>query len=115
MTQDDLTAAADMTYARYLTLDEVLSAQNPLTDQHDEMLFVIIHQTKELWLKQTIRELKLSRDLVRQDQLIQVHKSLSRVSRIQSVMTLSWDVLATMTPADYTSFRDVLGSSSGFQ
>jgi tryptophan 2,3-dioxygenase len=79
------------------------------------MLFVIIHQTKELWLKQIIHELKLSLDMVRRDALIQVHKSLSRVSRIQAVMTLSWDVLATMTPSDYTSFRDVLGSSSGFQ
>jgi tryptophan 2,3-dioxygenase len=79
------------------------------------MLFIIIHQTKELWLKQIIHELKLSRELIRSDSLEQVHKSLSRVSRIQAVMTLSWDVLATLTPTDYSSFRDVLGSSSGFQ
>jgi tryptophan 2,3-dioxygenase len=106
---------ASMTYGSYLALDQLLSAQHPVSDLHDEMLFVIIHQTKELWLKQTIHELKLSRELIKADQLIQVHKSLSRVSRIQAVMTLSWDVLATMTPTDYTSFRHVLGSSSGFQ
>ena len=106
---------ASMTYGGYLALGELLGAQHPISELHDEMLFIVIHQTKELWLKQIIRELKLSRELIREDALIQVHKSLSRVSRIQSVMTLSWDVLATMTPTDYTSFRDVLGSSSGFQ
>ncbi len=104
-----------MTYGGYLGLDELLAAQHPISTHHDELLFIIIHQTKELWLKQTIHELKLSRDLIRADALIEVHKSLSRVSRIQAVMTLSWDVLATLTPTDYTSFRDVLGSSSGFQ
>ena len=106
---------ASMTYGGYLALDELLSAQRPFSDLHDEMLFIIIHQTKELWLKQIIHELKLARELVRSDQLIQVHKGLSRVSRIQGVMTQTWDVLATMTPSDYTSFRSVLGSSSGFQ
>ncbi|HEY0444976.1 MAG TPA: tryptophan 2,3-dioxygenase family protein [Allosphingosinicella sp.] len=106
---------ASMTYGGYLALEPLLTAQHPISSHHDEMLFIIIHQTKELWLKQTIHELRLSRDLVRRDALVQVHKSLSRVSRIQSVMTLSWDVLATLTPTDYTSFRDVLGSSSGFQ
>ena len=104
-----------MTYGGYLALDQLLSAQHPVSDHHDEMLFVIIHQTKELWLKQAIHELKLSRDMIRQGRLIEVHKALSRVSRIQAVMTLSWDVLATLTPVDYTSFRHVLGSSSGFQ
>jgi tryptophan 2,3-dioxygenase len=108
-------STATRSYGSYLALDHLLSAQHPISDLHDEMLFVIIHQTKELWLKQVIHELKLARDLVRQDALIQVHKNLSRVSRIQAVMTMSWDVLATMTPTDYTSFRDVLGTSSGFQ
>jgi tryptophan 2,3-dioxygenase len=103
------------TYGDYLALDQLLSAQHPLSENHDELLFVIIHQTKELWLKQAIAELKLSRELIRGDRLVEVHKSLSRVSRIQAVMTLSWDVLATMTPTDYTSFREVLGTSSGFQ
>src|SRR3954471_11375664 len=106
---------ASMTYGGYLDLDRLLSAQHPISSHHDEMLFIIIHQTKELWLKQTIHELKLSRDQIRRDLLVPVHKSLSRVSRIQAVMTLSWDVLSTLTPTDYTSFRHVLGSSSGFQ
>ncbi|MGS1015896.1 tryptophan 2,3-dioxygenase [Allosphingosinicella humi] len=106
---------ASMTYGDYLGLDQLLSAQHPVSDHHDEMLFVIIHQTKELWLKQILHELKLSRELLREDALIQVYKSLARISRIQAVMTLSWDVLATMTPTDYSSFRDVLGTSSGFQ
>ncbi len=106
---------ASMSYGEYLGLDQLLSAQHPISSLDEEMLFIVIHQTKELWLKQILRELQLSRDLIREDALIQVHKSLSRVSRIQAVMTLSWDVLATMTPSDYTSFRDVLGASSGFQ
>jgi len=106
---------ASMTYGGYLGLDQILTAQHPISDHHDEMLFIIIHQTKELWLKQIIGELRLARDLIRHDELVPVHKILSRVSRIQAVMTLSWDVLSTMTPADYSSFRHVLGSSSGFQ
>jgi tryptophan 2,3-dioxygenase len=106
---------ASMTYGGYLALDRLLTAQHPISPHHDEMLFVIIHQTKELWLKQILHEIALSIGQIRRDSLFEVHKSLSRVSRIQAVMTLSWDVLATMTPADYSSFRDVLGSSSGFQ
>jgi len=105
----------DMTYARYLALDELLAAQKPLSDTHDELLFVVIHQTKELWLKQTLAELKLAKRLVRSGALTPAYKGLARVSRIQAVLTLSWDVLATMTPADYTRFREVLGPSSGFQ
>jgi tryptophan 2,3-dioxygenase len=104
-----------MTYGRYLSLDTLLSAQHPISGRHDEMLFVIIHQTKELWLKQIIFELEQALALVREDALVPAYKGLARVSRIQAVMTLSWDVLATMTPADYTRFREVLGSSSGFQ
>lgn len=105
----------DMTYGRYLALDHLLAAQHPISDRHDELLFIVIHQTKELWLKQAIAEITLAIDLVRQDRLVEAYKSLARVSRIQAVMTLSWDVLTTMTPADYTRFRDVLGTSSGFQ
>jgi len=104
-----------MTYGDYLTLEPLLSAQHPISDHHDELLFIIIHQTKELWLKQTVQELKLARELIRGDKLIEVHKNLSRVSRIQAVMTLSWDVLSTLTPTDYLTFRGVLGTSSGFQ
>lgn len=104
-----------MTYGRYLALDQLLAAQHPLSDRHDELLFIIIHQTKELWLKQIIAELLPAKALVREGRLIEAYKGLARVSRIQAVMTLSWDVLATMTPSDYTRFREVLGSSSGFQ
>ena len=104
-----------MTYADYLSLDALLSAQRPLSDLHDEMLFIVIHQTKELWLKQMLRELALASALVREDRFAPAYKALARISRIQSVMTLSWDVLATLTPVDYTAFRHVLGTSSGFQ
>ena len=104
-----------MTYADYLHLDTLLSAQRPLSDLHDEMLFIIIHQTKELWLKQLLHEVSLACALIRDDRFAEAYKALSRVSRIQSVMTLSWDVLATLTPVDYSAFRHVLGTSSGFQ
>ncbi len=104
-----------VTYAGYLALDDILSAQKPRSDQHDEMLFVIIHQTKELWLKQILHEVALAQTLVRAGDLVPAYKSLARVSRIQSVMTQSWDILATMTPADYLKFRGDLGASSGFQ
>src|SRR3954469_20074120 len=104
-----------LTYGGYLRLDDILGAQDPLSENHDELLFIVIHQTKELWLKQILHELDVSRGLIRGDALVPVHKSLSRVSRIQAVMTLSWDVLATIAPAHYSSFRHVLGSSSGFQ
>ncbi|PVX28441.1 tryptophan 2,3-dioxygenase [Sphingomonas pokkalii] len=104
-----------MTYGRYLALDDLLAAQHPRSDRHDELLFIIIHQTKELWLKQIIAELRLAKALVRGGKLIEAYKGLARISRIQAVMTLSWDVLATMTPSDYTRFREVLGPSSGFQ
>jgi tryptophan 2,3-dioxygenase len=106
---------AGMTYADYLALDQLLSAQKPLSDLHDEMLFIVIHQTKELWMKQMLHELDLAIGLVDEDRFAPAYKALSRVSRIQSVMTLSWDVLATLTPVDYIAFRDVLGTSSGFQ
>ncbi|MFL6735343.1 MAG: tryptophan 2,3-dioxygenase [Sphingomicrobium sp.] len=104
-----------MTYADYLSLDTLLSAQRPLSDLHDEMLFIVIHQTKELWLKQMLHELALATSLIREDRFASAYKSLARISRIQSVMTLSWDVLSTLTPVDYTAFRHVLGTSSGFQ
>jgi len=106
---------AAMTYACYLALDELLACQHPRSDCDDEMLFIVIHQTKELWLKQMIRELRLAKEQVQAGALVPAYKALARVSRIQAVMTLSWDVLATMTPSDYTRFRDVLGPSSGFQ
>ena len=106
---------AGMTYADYLRLGDLLSAQRPLSDLHDEMLFIVIHQTKELWLKQMLHEVALATRLVATDEYAQAYKALSRVSRIQAVMTMSWDVLATLTPVDYSAFRHVLGTSSGFQ
>lgn len=107
--------SSSMTYARYLALDALLDCQHPISSEDDEMLFIIIHQTKELWLKQIIRELRLANAQVAGGALIPAYKGLARVSRIQAVMTLSWDILSTMTPSDYTRFRDVLGPSSGFQ
>jgi tryptophan 2,3-dioxygenase len=104
-----------MTYARYLGLDELLAAQRPLSERHDELLFIVIHQTKELWLKEIIHEVRLAKRLVAGGDLEPAYKALARVSRIQTIMTLSWDVLATLTPADYLSFRERLGTSSGFQ
>ena len=106
---------AGMTYADYLCLGDLLGAQRPKSDLHDEMLFIVIHQTKELWLKQMLHEVVFACGLVRADRFAEAYKALSRVSRIQAVMTMSWDVLATMTPVDYAAFRDVLGRSSGFQ
>src|SRR6478735_8962376 len=104
-----------MTYADYLNLDQLLSAQQPLSDLHDEMLFIVIHQTKELWMKQMLHELRLAIGLVNEDRFAEAYKAMARISRIQAVMTLSWDVLSTLTPVDYMKFRHVLGTSSGFQ
>ncbi|HEV8407517.1 MAG TPA: tryptophan 2,3-dioxygenase [Sphingomicrobium sp.] len=106
---------AGMTYADYLKLDQLLSAQQPISALHDEMLFIVIHQTKELWMKEMLHELKLAIRLIGEDRFAEAYKAMARVSRIQAVMTLSWDVLSTLTPVDYLAFRDVLGTSSGFQ
>ncbi|HWE44724.1 MAG TPA: tryptophan 2,3-dioxygenase [Caulobacteraceae bacterium] len=106
---------ASPTYAEYLGLDDLLACQRPRTDRHDEMLFIVIHQAKELWLKEIIHDVGLAQRLIREGDLEPAYKSLARVSRIWTVMTLSWDILATMTPADYLSFRGELGTSSGFQ
>jgi len=106
---------AGITYADYLKLDQLLSAQQPLSDLHDEMLFIVIHQTKELWMKEMLHELRLAIRLIAEDRFAEAYKAMARISRIQAVMTLSWDVLSTLTPVDYMKFRDVLGTSSGFQ
>jgi len=86
-----------------------------LSDLHDEMLFIVIHQTKELWMKQLLHELRFAVPLVEADRFAEAYKAMARISRIQAVMTLSWDVLSTLTPVDYLKFRNVLGTSSGFQ
>jgi tryptophan 2,3-dioxygenase len=106
---------AGMTYADYLKLDQLLSAQQPLSNLHDEMLFIVIHQTKELWMKELLHELDLAIRLLQEDRFAEAYKAMARISRIQAVMTLSWDVLSTLTPVDYLKFRDVLGTRSGFQ
>ena len=106
---------AGMSYAAYLKLDQLLTAQQPLSALHDEMLFIVIHQTKELWMKEMLHELKLAIRLIGEDRIAEAYKAMARVSRIQAVMTLSWDVLSTLTPVDYLAFRDVLGTASGFQ
>jgi tryptophan 2,3-dioxygenase len=102
-------------YGQYLQLDKILSAQQPNSYEHYEMLFVIIHQASELWMKLCLHELSAALDHIRRDDLGPSFKMLSRVSRIQAQLTQSWDVLATMTPADYSAFRNQLGRASGFQ
>jgi tryptophan 2,3-dioxygenase len=106
---------AGITYADYLHLNELLSAQKPLSNLHDEMLFIVIHQTKELWMKEMLHELELAIRLIGEDRFAEAYKAMARISRIQAVMTLSWDDLSTLSPVDYKKFRDVLGTSSGFQ
>ncbi|HVU30747.1 MAG TPA: tryptophan 2,3-dioxygenase family protein [Sphingomicrobium sp.] len=106
---------AGMTYADYLKLDQLLSAQKPLSNLHDETLFIVIHQTMELWMKEMLHELRFAIRLIDEDRFAEAYKAMARISRIQAVMTLSWDVLSTLTPVDYLKFRDVLGTSSGFQ
>jgi tryptophan 2,3-dioxygenase len=102
-------------YGEYLGLSQILSAQRPVSFEHDEMLFIIIHQASELWMKLCLHELTAAREHIRRDDLGPSFKMLARVSRIQQQLVQSWDVLATMTPAEYSLFRNQLGRASGFQ
>ncbi|MBL8271115.1 tryptophan 2,3-dioxygenase [Steroidobacter sp.] len=102
-------------YGEYLCLNQLLSAQQPVSFEHDEMLFIIIHQASELWMKLCLHELTAAREHIRRDDLGPSFKMLTRVSRIQQQLVQSWDVLATMTPAEYSLFRNQLGRGSGFQ
>lgn len=104
-----------MSYGDYLGLDVLLSAQTPLSDQHDEPLFIVIHQVQELWMKLFIHELEAAMAAIREDRLRPAFKALARCGRIQEQLVRAWDVLSTMTPADYLAFRERLGASSGFQ
>src|ERR1700690_4673290 len=104
-----------LSYGQYLNLDKLLDAQHPLSYQHDEMLFIIIHQVSELWMKLCLHELNATVACVRRDDLGPTFKMLARVSTIQQQLLQSWDVLATLTPYDYSAFRNTLGRSSGFQ
>jgi tryptophan 2,3-dioxygenase len=107
--------AGELTYSRYLALDQLLECQRPVSDSHDELLFIAIHQATELWLKVMIHELQAARDRVIADELQPAFKMLARVSRIQAQLIQSWDVLSTLTPADYLAFRHKLGPASGLQ
>jgi tryptophan 2,3-dioxygenase len=106
---------ADMSYGDYLQLDKVLSAQQPLSPEHNEMLFIIQHQTSELWMKLMLHELSAAVSCIAQDQLGSAFKMLARVSRIMEQLVHAWDVLATMTPPEYSAIRPYLKQSSGFQ
>ncbi|MES2716419.1 MAG: tryptophan 2,3-dioxygenase [Pseudomonadota bacterium] len=107
--------SADMSYGDYLHLDAVLSAQHPLSPAHDEMLFIVQHQTSELWMKLMLHELRAAVAAVAADQLPAAFKMLARVSRIMEQLVHAWDVLATMTPPEYSAIRPYLAKSSGFQ
>jgi tryptophan 2,3-dioxygenase len=104
-----------LSYSQYLNLGKLLDAQHPLSYHHDEMLFIIIHQVSELWMKLCLHELNATVACVRRDDLGPTFKMLARVSTIQQQLLHSWDVLATITPHDYSAFRNTLGKSSGFQ
>ncbi|HTY48146.1 MAG TPA: tryptophan 2,3-dioxygenase family protein [Steroidobacteraceae bacterium] len=102
-------------YGEYLQLERLLSAQQPLSYEHDEMLFIIIHQASELWMRLFLHELEAVLECVRRDNLEPSFKMLDRIARVQSQLISAWDVLSTMTPSDYAAFRNALGRSSGFQ
>ncbi len=104
-----------MSYSDYLGLDKLLSAQHPLGETHDEMLFIIQHQTSELWMRLALHELTAARIAIRKDKFRPAFKMLARVSKIFEQLNNAWDVLRTMTPSEYTAFRDDLVKSSGFQ
>jgi tryptophan 2,3-dioxygenase len=104
-----------MTYSGYLQLDKILNAQHPLSAAHDETLFIIQHQTSELWMKLAIHELNAACRLIAADDLQPAFKTLARVSRILEQLNSAWDVLRTMTPSEYSQFRGSLGQSSGLQ
>jgi tryptophan 2,3-dioxygenase len=111
--QTDL--AGRMTYAGYLDLDTLLSAQRPLTDHHDEMLFIVAHQVSELWMKLVAHELRSAIALLSVDDLPPAMKRLARIKHVQKQLFEQWGVLATLTPVEYAQFRGALGQASGFQ
>lgn len=104
-----------MSYGNYLAIDTILTAQHPLSSAHDELLFIVQHQTSELWMKLALHEIRAAREAIETDRLDEAFKLLARVSRIFEQLNSAWDVLRTMTPSDYSEFRDALGQSSGFQ
>ena len=104
-----------MSYGDYLQLDAILNAQKPLSPEHNEMLFIVQHQTSELWMKLMLHELQAAIACIRQDELADAFKMLARVSKIMEQLVHAWDVLATMTPPEYSAIRPYLAQSSGFQ
>ena len=104
-----------MSYGDYLHLSELLNCQRPLSGQHDETLFIVIHQASELWIKLCLHEIAGAIRQIRADELGPAFKMMSRVARVQVNLIQSWEILSTMTPFDYSSFRSALGKSSGFQ
>ena len=105
----------DMSYSDYLHLDKLLTAQHPLSPNHNEMLFIVQHQTSELWMKLLLHELSAAVQCVARDELGSAFKMLARVSKIMEQLVHAWDVLATMTPPEYSAIRPYLSNSSGFQ
>ncbi len=106
---------SSLSYGEYLQLDKVLSAQKPLTFEHDEMMFIVVHQTSELWMRLMLHELRGALECIRRDNLDPSFKMFARVSHVQTQLIATWDVLSTMTPSEYSAFRNALGRSSGFQ
>jgi tryptophan 2,3-dioxygenase len=104
-----------MTYGEYLQLDQLLSSPRMLSDQHDEMLFIIIHQVSELWMKLILHELRAAMKCIQNDHFSPAFKMFSRISKTLSQAIYAWDVLSTLTPSEYLAFRDSLGKASGFQ
>ncbi|WPG36431.1 tryptophan 2,3-dioxygenase [Variovorax sp. EBFNA2] len=107
--------SASMSYGDYLHLDDILNAQHPLSPAHDEMLFIVQHQTSELWMKLMLHELHAAVRCIAQERLPDAFKMLARVSRIMEQLVSAWTVLSTMTPPEYTAMRPYLANSSGFQ
>lgn len=106
---------SSLSYGEYLQLDKILDAQKPLTYEHDELMFIIVHQSSELWMRLMLHELNGVLECVRRDDLDPSFKMLTRVSHVQTQLIATWDVLSTMTPFEYSAFRNALGRSSGFQ
>jgi tryptophan 2,3-dioxygenase len=106
---------SSLSYGEYLHLDKLLDAQRPLSSEHNEMLFIIVHQVSELWMRLMLHELTAALECVRRDDLDPALKMLARISRTQTQLISVWDVLSTLTPSEYTAFRNALGRSSGFQ
>jgi tryptophan 2,3-dioxygenase len=106
---------SSLSYGEYLQLDKLLGAQQPLSSQHNEMLFILVHQVSELWMRLMLHELTAALECIRRDDLDPALKMLARISRIQTQLLAVWDVLSTLTPFEYTAFRNALGRSSGFQ